>query len=321
MPIARTTDYKVMERISEILKRLEAGERLSVKELAIEYGCDTKTIQRDINNRLPELLKQLNTGIKIQRVGRLISLSGDIENLKNFDDVLTLDILGKLSEGMGANFSLKAKNILQKLQKTSAEEHIYAKVHFEDVTDKADDVLALEVAMGKQTTINFRYEIDDSPYEVSAKPLKLICFDGYWYLLAEDEKDTTIKKYYLRSISNIVHTNKSFTVKKTIKDKLQNAINVWFDAHKESYEVRIWADKSIAKYFSRRPISKSQRVISTDADGSVELSVMVTDDFEIIPTIFYWIPNLIVLSPEPLKKRVESMTKEFIEKISIVEQL
>ena len=115
MPIARTTDYKVMERISEILKRLEAGERLSVKELAIEYGCDTKTIQRDINNRLPELLKQLNTGIKIQRVGRLISLSGDIENLKNFDDVLTLDILGKLSEGMGANFSLKAKNILQRI--------------------------------------------------------------------------------------------------------------------------------------------------------------------------------------------------------------
>ena len=85
--------------------------------------------------------------------------------------------------------------------------------------------------------------------------------------------------------------------------------------------MRIWVDKSIAKYFSRRPISKSQRVISTDADGSVELSVMVTDDFEIIPTIFYWIPNLIVLSPEPLKKRAESMTKEFIEKISMVEQL
>ena len=235
--------------------------------------------------------------------------------------MLVLDVLGKLSEGMGSNFSLKAKNILSKIQKASAEEYLYAKVHFEDVTDKADEVLALEVAMGKQTAISFRYEIDGSSYEVSAKPLKLICFEGYWYLLAEDEKDGYIKKYYLRSISNIAHTNKSFTVKKALKDKLQNAINIWFNAQKESYEVRLWADKSIAKYFSRRPISKSQRVVSSDADGSIELSVTVTDDFEIIPTIFYWIPNLIVLSPESLKNRVEKMAKEFVEKISLAKQL
>lgn len=305
--------------MSDILRRLEAGEKLSIKELALEYGCDTKTIQRDINKRLPELLSQLNMGVRLEREGRLVSLSGETANLKNFDDMLVLDVLGKLSEGMGANFSLKAKNILQKLQKASAEEFLFAKVNFEDVTDKADEVLALEVAMGKQTVINFRYEISGSSYEVSAKPLKLICFEGYWYLLAEDEKDGYIKKYYLRSISNISHTSKSFTLKKALKDKLQNAVNVWFDANKEEFEVRLWADKSIAKYFYRRPISKSQRVVATDHDGSIEISVKVTDFYEIIPTIFYWIPNLIVLSPEPLKKRVKDMAKEFVEKMGLDE--
>ena len=174
MPISRTPDYKVMERMSDILRRLEAGEKLSIKELATEYGCDTKTIQRDINKRLPELLSQLNMGVRLEREGRLVYLAGETANLKNFDDMLVLDVLGKLSEGMGANFAIKAKNILQKLQKTSAEEFLYAKVHFEDVTDKADEVLALEVAMGKQTAISFRYEIKGSSYEVSAKPLKLI---------------------------------------------------------------------------------------------------------------------------------------------------
>ena len=103
---------------------------------------------------------------------------------------------------------------------------------------------------------------------------------------------------FLKSISNISMTNKTFTIKKALKEKLQNAVNVWFDANKESFEVRLWADKKIAKYFYRRPISNSQRVISTDPDGSIELSVMVTNEFEIIPTVFYWIPNLLVLSPQ-----------------------
>ena len=82
MPISRTPDYNVMERMSDILRRLEAGEKLSIKELATEYGCDTKTIQRDINKRLPELLSQLNMGVRLEREGRLVSLSGETANLK-----------------------------------------------------------------------------------------------------------------------------------------------------------------------------------------------------------------------------------------------
>ena len=83
--------------------------------------------------------------------------------------------------------------------------------------------------------------------------------------------------------------------------------------------MRLWADKKIAKYFYRRPISNSQRVISTDPDGSIELSVMVTNEFEIIPTVFYWIPNLLVLSPKPLREEVEKLTAEFVEKMKGVE--
>ncbi len=319
MSTSRTPNFKVMERMSDILRRLESGEKLSIKELSNDYGCDAKTIQRDINKRLPELLSQLGMGVKLEREGRLIKLCGDAATLKNFDEALVLDVLEKLSEGMGANFAIKAKKILSNIKKADCEEHLYASVHFEDVTDKADDVLSLEVAMGKQNIIKYKYEINGSSSEIESKPLKLICFDGFWYLLAEDTKSAIIKKYYLKSISNISMTNKTFTIKKALKEKLQNAVNVWFDANKESFEVRLWADKRIAKYFYRRPISNSQRVISTDPDGSIELSVMVTNEFEIIPTVLYWIPNLLVLSPKPLREEVEKLTAEFVEKMKGVE--
>jgi predicted DNA-binding transcriptional regulator YafY len=115
-------------------------------------------------------------------------------------------------------------------------------------------------------------------------------------------------------------TEKTFTIKKALKDKLQNAVNVWFNANKESFEVRLWADKEIAKYFYRRPISKSQRVISKDPDGSIELSVMITDDNEIVPTVFYWMPNLLILSPKPLREKVEKLATLFIEKMRAFQQ-
>ncbi len=318
MPISRTPDYRVMERISEIIRRLESGEKLSIKELAKDYGCNTKTIQRDINERLPELFSQLGLGVKIEREGRLIKLSSDALNLTNFEDTLVVEVLEKLSEGMGTNFAIKAKKILSKIKKVDIEEHIYASVNFEDVTDKADEALALEVAMGKQNFISFNYEKDGFSYEVKAKPLKLICFDGFWYLLAEDTKDKKIKKYRLKAIRMIKIIDRQFKIPQNIKDKLQNAINVWFNANKESFEVRLYADKSIAKYFHRRAISKSQRIVATDSDGGIELSVEITDFYEIIPTVFYWMPNLLVLSPPKLKEKVEELAREFLDRMAEV---
>lgn len=51
----------------------EIGEKLSVKALASEFGCSTKTIQRDINERLPMLRKYLGVEFEPTRVGKLIA--------------------------------------------------------------------------------------------------------------------------------------------------------------------------------------------------------------------------------------------------------
>lgn len=200
MSNAKVPDYRVMERIEEILQRLRSGEKLSIKALSIEFGCDTKTIQRDMSQRIPELLSRMNLGVKIAKEGRLFILLGDTANLKNFEDSLVLDTLEKLSEGIGSNFSNKAKRLLRHAKETIEENYLFTRIDFEDVTDKADEVLAIETAIGKRCIIEFQYQKEKQRNSVNVKPLKLINFDGFWYLLAEDISEGVIKKYYLKSI-------------------------------------------------------------------------------------------------------------------------
>jgi predicted DNA-binding transcriptional regulator YafY len=317
MSNAKVPDYRVMERIEEILGRLKSGEKLSIKALSIEFGCDTKTIQRDMNQRIPELLSRMNLGVKIGKEGRLFTLIGDSNNLKNFEENLVLDTLEKLSEGIGANFALKAKRLLNSAKKSTEENYLFTRIDFEDVTDKADEVLAIEVAIGKCQMIIFQYQKEKERFEVTVKPLKLISFDGFWYLLAEDTAENVIKKYYLKSIFHIQTLEQTFHLPQTLIDKLDNAMNIWFDANSDLFEVRLYADKSIVKHLIRRPLAKSQRIISTDPDGSVELSVMITDYREITTEVLKWIPHLFVLSPEDIKEDICESIEEYLEGIKL----
>ena len=43
---------KIATRLAQILTKLNNGERLTVKELEIEFNVGTRTIQRDLNERL-----------------------------------------------------------------------------------------------------------------------------------------------------------------------------------------------------------------------------------------------------------------------------
>jgi predicted DNA-binding transcriptional regulator YafY len=70
--------------------------------------------------------------------------------------------------------------------------------------------------------------------------------------------------------------------------------------------------KEIAKYFQRKPISKSQKVESLQQDGSMEVSVEITNDMEIIPLVKYWIPYIKVLAPLSVKEAIEKDLEDYL---------
>lgn len=302
-------DYdKALTRLVVILQRLYEGESLSVTDLAEEFGTSTRTIQRDFNQKLIQF--------PIEKDGKKWKMQEGfhIEKLKSLEDQLVLDMLEKLSENIGNNFSIKAKRILSKIKNPDIS-HIYAKLDIEDIGDKIVDINVLEKAISNKSIIKCKYHIVNRTYDIGIKPLKIANFDGFWYLVALDSRNYKLKKYHIKSLSNIQITNENFTRTKKLDESLENAINIWFNVDKEPINVVLHVDGEIAKYFQRKPITKSQTISSVNSeDGSIELNLKITHSMEIIPTILHWLPHIEVIEPEWLKDKIIDTVEKYLAK-------
>jgi len=304
-------DYdKTMRRLTVILQKLYEGESLSVTDLAEEFGVSTRTIQRDFNEKLIQF--------PIQKDGKKWKMQDGfhLEKLKSVEDQLVLDMLEKLSENMGNSFSIKAKRMLSKIKNPDIS-HIYAKLDIEDIGSKIADINILEEAISDKSITTCKYHIDNKVYDIGVKPLKIVNFDGFWYLIALDSRNNKLKKYHIKSLTNIQIIDKKFTRTKKLDDALENAINIWFNLEEEPINVILHVDSDVAKYFQRKPIAKSQTISSINSeDGSIELSLKITHGMEIIPTILRWLPNIKVLEPQWLKKSIIQTVEGYLKEIN-----
>ena len=298
-------DYdKILTRLTVILSKLNDGEALSVKELAKEFNTSDRTIQRDFNERLISFpIYQENKKWKMQDGFR-------VEKTKSLEDELVLDIIEKITEGVGGVFSTKAHKLLSKI-KNEDFNPIYTKLNIEDISDKFIDIQIIEQAIKEKKIVECSYNNERNPvYTTKINPLKIVNFEGFWYLVAL--KDDILKKYYLRNISNPKITGDTFQNDSELEKLLDNSISIWFSRSTDPFEVKLYANKSAAKYFKRRPLS-TQRIDSLNSDGTMEFSVTISHEMEILPLVKYWIPHLFILEPEWVKEIVEKDTQEYLE--------
>ena len=290
-------DYdKILTRLTVILSKLNDGEALSVKELAKEFNTSDRTIQRDFNERLASFpIYQENKKWKMQDGFK-------IEKTKSLEEKIVLDIIEKITEGIGGNFSTKAHKLLSKI-KNEDFNPIYTKLNIEDVSDMFGDIQVLETAIKEKREVQCSYNDErHDVYTTTIQPLKIVNFEGFWYLIAL--RDDILKKYYLKNISNPKLTDNTFITDNELDTLLEDSISVWFQRDIEPFEVKLYANKSAAKFFKRRPLP-TQKVDSVNADGTMEFSVTITHEMEILPIVKYWIPHIYVLEPEWVKDMVE----------------
>jgi len=301
-------DYdKILTRLTVILSKLNDGEALSVKELAKEFNTSDRTIQRDFNERLISFpIYQENKKWKMQDGFR-------IEKTKSLEDEIVLDIIEKITEGIGGNFSTKAHKLLSKI-KNEDFNPIYTKLNIEDISDWFADIQILETAIREKIEIECSYDDErHDVYSTTIQPLKIVNFEGFWYLIAL--RNNNLKKYYLKNISNPKMTKIAFEIDTKLDTLLDESISVWFQSDVEPFEVKLFADKSCAKFFKRRPLP-TQKVESINTDGSIEFSVKITHEMEILPIIKYWIPHLLVIEPKWIEEVVQEDLEVYTEKMA-----
>ena len=144
------------------------------------------------------------------------------------------------------------------------------------------------------------------------KPLKIANYEGFLYLIALDSRNDILKKYYLKNIKQITTLDETFESTAKLDRLLDNSISVWSDQNVEPYRVVLNISKDVAKYFKRKPISKSQITESVYEEGSEDISVEITNDMEIIPFVKYWIPHIKVLEPDNIKEAINNDLKSYI---------
>ena len=300
-------DYDtILTRLTIILSRLNDGEALSVKALAEEFNVSDRTIQRDFNERLISFpVYQDKKKWKMQDGFRL-------EKSSSVEEAVVLDIMEKLMEGAGRTFSTKANKLLSKI-KNETLNPIYAKLDMEDIGDKLIEVQELEIAISTRKQIKCDYDFEGYRKELDLKPLKIANYEGFWYLIALDSRNDILKKYYLKSIKNIQLSEETFKSTTKLDRLLENSISIWFSQNTEPYRVVLNISKEVAKYFKRKPISKSQITESVYEDGSMDLSVEITNDMEIIPFVKYWIPHIKVLEPQRIHETIKQDLKDYID--------
>ena len=189
-------DYdKALTRLRVILQRLNDGEALGVKELADEFGVSTRTIQRDFNEKLVSSypIYQENKKWKMQDGFK-------IEKIRDIEDKIVLDIIEKITDGIGGNFAIKGKKLLSKI-KNEEYAPIYTKLNIEDVSDMINDINLLETSIKNKNIIECSYVYDTNKrYNTTLNPLKIVNYEGFWYLIAINNDEVKIlskrdKKY------------------------------------------------------------------------------------------------------------------------------
>ena len=292
------------QRHAIILERLNNGETLSITTLAREFGEINKTLQRDFKKLL-----EGNYGIVRASDGKRFILSKKDITSRSADTAIKM--LDSLSSDIGGEFYTKVQSTLHKLQKY-IESPFYTRIDVENISDKLDLMEDLEYAVSKQKMITFDYTKSQykgavKTYE-NVKPYKIIIFDGFWYLLTQ-YKDHYIK-FYLREIKDIKILPKTFKKDEIILDRMEKAIDIWFDPKVEPFDVTFLLDEYAIVYFERKPIK--DQYLKKNSDGTAELTISITNEREAFSILKKWLPQVRVIEPRKIQDDFEEMMKEYL---------
>ena len=285
----RTKD--TLNNLLKILNILYSGGYVTIKGLMDDYGISERTASRYLNEYLSD------ARFPIEKVGRKFRLAnynpeitGAVEAIENF--------------AKEAGFYNDIKDFIKKIKQNSLS--TYIKLHIENIGDYIAEINLIENAIKQKRVIKFTY---DNGYEYEVKPLKIANFEGYWYLLALD--GDKYKTFHLKSMKNITKTDKTFEIPPTFLEKLDNAINIWFEPDKEPFKVILKADEWASEYLKRIPLNPTQKEIEILSDGSL-FEIKITHEMEVKRFIKGFLPQIKVIEPKWLDEEIKKEIREYL---------
>ncbi len=300
-----------VERIKAILDLLNQGYNLSTPSLVERFNISKKIIQTDFKDFILPLLP--NEIIYYDYSSKTYKAKNNFlsKTLFNSKELAIIAVLKNKSTDKYSDTDLKANvdELFFKFEKELSNQ-LYSKSSVEKIDKFQNELIQLENAIENKNIVKCFY--NNKHREIY--PLKILNLEGFWYLIVFEEIDNKIKTFHLNTIKNVEVLLNEYKFDVTKVDSFNNAINAY---HKldSNIQITLYADKEVSRYFLRKPLNKTQRVLKQYDDKSIDLEIIVTNLMEIIPTIQRYIPHVKVIEPlelkEAIKKNIDDYVKGF----------
>ncbi len=166
------------------------------------------------------------------------------------------------------------------------------------------------MAIEERRKVDISYLAHEREKSYRADPLKIIFFDGFWYLLLRVDGEDWTRKFRLERIKKLKVLDEYFVLPENLKTMLDQSVNIWF-AEKRDKKVVLKIDKDASHYFKQRVYFPLQKIKKENKDGSLIIETKVSHHMEAIPTIFQWIPYVKVVEPKGLRKEIKELVEGY----------
>ncbi len=306
----KNTSYdKKVFRLFFILNQLDLRRKVSTSELAKEFNVSPRTVQRDI-----VLLN--TTGFPITSLEKGYHSFMEGFSLKKMmltrEEASLLSFLHDISKSLGEKFEDSFSSILKKVVSKELDSAFYLKLpEGSKISKDFPYIKELEEAVKDNIKIILHYKTPEKEGDYRVCPLKIIFFDGFWYLLAQVDGKDWIIKFRLENIRNIELLDEYFIPPRNLSTFLDQSVNIWF-TEKRDKQVVLKVDKEAARYFKQQVYFPLQKITKENRDGSLIIESKICHNEEILSIIFRWIPYVQVVKPNDLKAEVKNIVNEYL---------
>jgi predicted DNA-binding transcriptional regulator YafY len=305
-------DKKIF-RLVAILSKLSSGKKVHTSELARDFNVSQRTIQRDIC-----LLN--TTGFPITQLdnGRYSFVEGfSLRQAElSVEEASLLSFLYEISKSLGKNFEDSFKDIQRKVLVPKQESPFYVKIP-EGV--KLDESLPfvenLKSAVDENRKIDICYlTLEGKEKDFRLDPLKIVFYEGFWYLVARVDTKDWVLKLRLERIKKLELLGETFKPPDSLKTMLDQSVNIWF-SEKRDKNVTLKVDRGVAHFFKQKKYFPLQKIKKEQRDGALIIECKTCQYAEVINIVKQWIPYVVIIKPKQLKDKMREIVKKYIVKI------
>lgn len=305
--------YKNLKKLNRLLYLLNMldGEGINVWREARELDVTERTIQRDINDidaggfpvykAAPGVYKFIE-GFSLKKM-----------NLTEAEASLLL-VMQDVITPLGKPFQKSLASLRQKVLNAPEESPFYIKMPSGSKYEETKITRVLEKGIRTHTKVFMTLSADPSRslnYDID--PLKIMNYDGFWYLLGINVYKQ-VRKFRMDRILDAINTDKSFKPTKNIQKMLQESQNIWF-GEKRDKKVSFWVPAEFAPYFEKKAYFPLQKILKKQKNGAVLVETCVSNYREVIPMVLSWLEHITLVGPADFKQQIRQILHQADERM------